>query len=216
MVKCIKAVLFDLDGTLCDSQRFVYESFRVTLAQHNLTIPSWEDFIETCRGMGLQEAYQALTGLEDAEHLCKTHRAFQENNVHLADIFPGVRETLVAIREMEICMAIVTNRGDAVYGTLERAELTGFFETIRNTKNTRDCLQKPHPQMLLDALKHMNTNPSQAMMVGDMREDIEAGKAANVKTVVGVSYGFTGSRIAEYNPDHVIDDIRELLQILDM
>lgn len=214
MKKNIQAVLLDLDGTLYDSQELVLKAFHAACSAHGLPFPTWNELMRTCRGLALREEYQLLTGLENVEHLCEAHRMFQENNMHLVNMFPGVRETLTAIKEMEIRMAIVTNRGDAVYETLEHARLTNFFETIRHTENTRDRLHKPHPQMLLDALEYMRVEPSSAMMVGDMHEDIEAGKAANVKVVVGVSYGFTGPGIAEHNPDYVIDDIRDLLKLL--
>lgn len=214
MKKCVQGILFDFDGTLCDSQKFIYQSFRITLTKHNLYVPLWEEFLELCRGMALVEAYQALTNLENVEHLCKTHRKWQADNFQLVDLFPHVHKTLAKIQSMGIPMVIVTNRGDAVYETLESTNISKFFHTVRHTKNTRDGLQKPHPQMLLDALELVGIDPSSACMVGDMREDMEAGKAAGIHKVVGVSYGFLGHGIAKHDPDHLIHDIRELLEIL--
>lgn len=214
MKKNIRAVIWDFDGTLCDSQTFIYESFCVALATHNMPLPLWEEFLETCRGMALVEAYQTLTGLKHVDDICKTHRAFQNEHAHEIGLFPNVRETLVETQRMGIRMAIATNRGDAVHETLRKTNIEMFFETVRNVENTVGKQQKPHPQMLFDALAYMDIDPSRAIMVGDMREDIEAGKAAGVGTVIAVSYGFTGKRIAEHNPDHVIHDISELLEIL--
>ena len=212
-MKKVESVLFDFDGTLCDSQNFIHKSFCVTLETHNLSFPSWEEFLETCHGTALMEAYQALTGRDNVQDLCKTHRAFQNEHARAVGLFSGVRETLTHIQRLGIRMAIVTNRGNAVHETLAHTDIARFFETVRNVENAGG-LQKPHPRMLFDALAYMDTDPSCAIMVGDMREDIEAGKAAGMNTVVAVSYGFTGKRITEHNPDHVIHDIHELLEIL--
>src|SRR3989338_6267428 len=169
MKKMIEGICFDFDGTLCNSRPFIYKSFCVTLTTHNLPFPSWETFLETCQGMALVGAYQALTNLKQVDELCKTHRAFQNKHAHTVGLFPNVRETLIQIQRMDIRMAIVTNRGYAVHETLEHMDMVHFFETVRNVENTHGRLQKPHPQMLFDALEHMGIEPSSAMMVGDMR-----------------------------------------------
>lgn len=214
MKKKTAGIIFDFDGTLCNSQKFIYESFCFALATHNLPFPPWEEFLETCQGMALVESYQALTGMEHVDDICNTHRIFQNEHAHKIGLFPNVRETLTEIKRMGIRMAIATNRGDAVHETLDRAHIGMFFETVRDVKNTLGQLPKPHPQMLFDALEYMRIDPSQAIMVGDMQQDMEAGKAARMSKVVAVSYGFTGKRIVEHNPDHMIHDMRELLEIL--
>ncbi|MBI2086378.1 HAD hydrolase-like protein [Candidatus Daviesbacteria bacterium] len=66
---------------------------------------------------------------------------------------------------------------------------------------------------MLTALGKLGVEPINAYMVGDTGDDILAGKNAGVKTV-GVTYGFLGKDIAQYNPDFIIDDIEELFKIL--
>lgn len=215
MKKKILGIIFDFDGTLGNSQKFIYESFCFAFTAHGMPIPPWEEFLETCRGMALIEAYQALMRRNDVGDICNTHRAFQNEHAHEVGLFPNVRETLMEINRMGIQMAIATNRGDAVHETLHQTNIGMFFETVRNVQNTSGQLPKPHPQMLFDALKRMNIDPSRAIMVGDMREDMEAGKSAGMSKVVAVSYGFTGKRIVEHNPDHIIHDMRELLLVLE-
>lgn len=214
MKKEIQAILFDLDGTVIDSADFIRLSFQITLEKHGLQFPLlWEEFMAKCCGLALPEAYKALTGQSDVENLCKTHRLYQRENEHTVRPFVNVWNTLIILEASRIKMAIVTNRADSVHQTLDRTGLTEFFLTVRHTNNTPQQRPKPHPQMLLDALEYMDVDSSHALMVGDMREDIMAGKAAYV-TTVGTTYGFTGKRIEDHNPDYIIHDIRELLKIL--
>lgn len=214
MKKEMQAVLFDLDGTVIDSADFIRLSFQITLEKYGLQFPLWEDFMAKCRGLALPEAYKALTGQSDVEYLCKTHRLYQHENEYTVRPFVNVWDTLTILEANRIKMAVVTNRADSVHQTLDRTGLTEFFLTVRHTNNTPQQRPKPHPQMLLDALEYMDVDPSHALMVGDMMEDMDAGNAAEVGMVVGVSYGFTGPRIAEHNPDYIIHDIRELLKLL--
>ena len=214
MRKKYDAVLLDADGTLFDSKDFIHRSFLAALGRHQTShVLSWEELTEICRGMALEEAYRAITGETNVEHFCKTHRAYQHEHEHTLQLFHGVEKTLTLLWTYGLKLAVVTNRADSVHTTLRRTRLIDFFETVRNLDNTEGRKKKPHPDMVIDALRILKVDASRAIMVGDTMEDIKAGKAAGVKTV-GAAYGFTGKRIADYNPDHVIHDIGGLLEIL--
>ncbi len=72
---------------------------------------------------------------------------------------------------------------------------------------------KPHKDHPLKALEILEVDRKDAILVGDTDKDILAGKNAGIKTV-GVTYGWIGEEIKKSQPDFVIDDIEELLDIL--
>jgi pyrophosphatase PpaX len=73
---------------------------------------------------------------------------------------------------------------------------------------------KPDPEGIFLALKELNGRPEETVMVGDSHYDIEAAKNAGVSSV-GVSWSWKGrSYLEEFHPDHLIDDMRELLPIV--
>lgn len=214
MKRNTEGVIFDLDGTLVDSKNFMILSFTTILSAHGFSFPLWEEFLAKCRGMNLETAYQILTGLPDVNFLCKEHRRWQATNAGMVSLFSGVRETLEKIRARGMLIALATNRGSSAEEELRRVGISKFFSAIRHLGNTPKEFQKPHPRMILDASEELDIDTKYITMVGDMDDDLNAGKAARVQKVIAASYGFIGPEIANHNPDHVIHDIRDLLKLI--
>ena len=210
-----EVIVFDLDGTLVDSKEFMILSFTTTLTAHGFSFPSWEDFLSKCRGMGLKDVYQILTGLSDANFLCKEHRKWQAENKEMVKLFPHIHETLVKIRTKGLLIALATNRSAGAEEELRRLQISEFFSTIRHLGNTPREFQKPHPRMIHVVSEELSVDTNRIIMVGDMDDDVKAGKAARVQKVVGTSYGFYGHRITEHEPDHVIHSFPEILDFLE-
>lgn len=210
----MKGALFDFDGTLCNSKEFICTSFSQTLLGFGHPTPTWEQLLKLCHGATLVEAYQRLTSLKNVEPLCVAHRAYQEKHADMVQLFPNVPETLEIMRSRGIRMSVVTNRGGAVEQAIEKTGIAHLFETVRHVDNTIGNRAKPHPQMLLDALTQMDISPSESVMVGDTRDDTDAGKAANVGMIICTSYGFVGSAIQKHYPHHIINSFPEILNLL--
>ncbi|MBZ0293697.1 MAG: HAD-IA family hydrolase [Anaerolineae bacterium] len=208
----IKAVLFDVDGTLLDTHEFVYQAFEHTFRAHALHTLSRAS-ITNLMGKPLETIYQQLAPALDSHQLGETHRAFQETHLHLSQPFPHVRSTLDTLARKGIRLAVTTTRSRRTStGTLERAGIAACFEVIISAEDV--TRHKPDPQPLWMALEKLGVTPAQAVMVGDTLADVQAGKNAGTQTV-GVTYGFAGPAIAASQPDHVIDDIASLLDCLD-
>lgn len=208
------AVLFDLDGTLLNTQDFILQAFNHTLTTHKYPVVTWEMLRPTI-GMPLEAMYQAISSIEEANHLeglIETHRAFQEANLHLSGIFANVPETLERLSTAGIKMAIVTSRGSRTAGsTLEIAQIMQHFQVMITADDTQEL--KPHPGPILKALERLNVSPKRAMMVGDTEFDIIAGKRAGTATF-GVTYGFSGPQIAVHKPDALVGDITDILPLI--
>lgn len=109
-------------------------------------------------------------------------------------------------------MAAVSNRmRESLLYSLKLTKTLAFFDVVVAADDVAN--PKPHQDHLLAALKSLKVKPEQAFMVGDSDIDILAGKNAKVKTV-GVTYGWLGKDIAKHQPDYLINNIGDLLNII--
>lgn len=207
----VRAVLFDVDGTLLDTTEFIYRGFEHALATHGHTIHS-RDMIAALMGKPLDVCYQQLAPDGDAELLCDTHRTWQTTQLHLAQPFAGIPETLAALHAAGLRMAAITTRSRRTsVDTLRLTGLLPFFDLVLSGEDVTHL--KPHPEPLHKALTALALTPDVAVMVGDTDADVLAGRAAGTRTV-GVAYGFHGERLAAVIPDVLLSNPGEMLPLL--
>jgi len=212
-MKEIRAILFDVDGTLLNTSEYIYQSFEQTFRVNGFPALTRAE-ISRVIGLPLKDCYRVLTGEEGdtIERLASAHHAFQLEHSGLSIPFPHVPETLARLKEMGFKLAAVTNRRSKTAGqTLSGAGLDQFLETVVCMDQVEK--PKPDPEHLLKALEIIGESPTHAVIVGDSHIDIEAGKNTGTKTVF-VTYGFHASLPATLVPDATIGDIRELPSFL--
>lgn len=208
----LKAVFFDVDGTLLDTTEFIYQAFEHSLEQHGHEILERDD-MKKMMGYSLEDCYRNFISEDTVEHLVETHRSFQMENYELSEPYPHTHKTLEALHKKGFQIAAITSRSRySAEETLEAAEIIPYinyfigFEDVVNPK--------PDPEPIQKALNFFSLQPQEALMVGDSDVDVFAGKAAETGTV-GVTYGFHGEAIIDTEPDYVIDDIQEILEIVE-
>lgn len=189
----------------------MFESVKNSVIVHKLPHLTNKKINKTI-GKPLAEFYETLFPGIDPSVLAKTHRQFQEKNFHLIKPFAKTKNTLKKLRNKGLLIAAVSNRLHAsLIHSLKLTETFDYFDVIVCADDVRN--PKPHQEHLLVALEQLKVQPENVYMVGDTGQDILAGKNAGVKTV-GVTYGFLGADVAKHNPDYLIDDIEELLEII--
>ena len=216
----IALVVFDLDGTLIDSAPDLATAVDATLGDRNLP-PAGVDKVRRWVGNGsyklveraLADARDVAGDTLDKAEVDAAHERFL---IHYAAapcdrtlLYDGVRECLEAMRARHIACVLVTNKPSAFLpAILERFELGPFFALTLGGDSLRE--KKPHPAPLLHAAEHTGIVPARALMVGDSRHDVQAGKAAGFRTLA-VTYGYNhGEPIADSAPDHVTDSLAVL------
>jgi phosphoglycolate phosphatase len=214
-----QCLLFDLDGTLVDSRVDLINSINLMLAElGRRTLPDTR--VITFIGEGARLLVKRALGADqdvqpsapDVDHaLGIFRRHYREHLLDQTRVYPGVEQTLA--RLCHIPKAVVTHKPyEFTIPLLEGVGLLSYFKVVIGG----DCLpeRKPSPLMLFEAASRCGAQASDCLMVGDSRIDIEAGKAANMKTC-GYVPGFRGrTELVEAGVDFVIERFSELCSLV--
>lgn len=193
--------MFDMDGTLIDTQALISEHMATTFAQAGLDVPTPAQ-VRRIIGLSLPQAMLQLLGsqdMEQANQLAEGYRAHYRASLVAAEgregLFPGAREALDALREQSATvLGIATGKGLAgVHRLTELHGIAGLFSTLQTPDHNPS---KPHPGMMLRAMEEIGAEKHQTVIIGDTTFDMEMGKAAGTKTI-GVTWGY-----------HHVDELR--------
>lgn len=214
----IRLVAFDLDGTLIDSVPDLARAIDCMLEQEGLTALG-EARVRDFVGNGsrvLVERALAAHGVA-GDDLARVEQAHQSFLAHYAAdpssrtrLYPGVRECLEGLRQAGIALVLITNKPEAfIEPLLSHFALSEHFALALGGDSLPT--RKPDPAPLLLAAERLGALPRQALMVGDSRHDIAAGRAAGFRTLA-VPYGYNhGEPITRSHPDHVVESLAELV-----
>jgi len=209
----IKAILFDLDGTLINTNNLIIESFKHTLRKHlNLELEDKE--IVKFFGEPLDTTL-ARYDRENVDLLMDTYRAFnKENHDNLAEGFDDAISALRALKAKGIKIAVVTSKRRQM---AERGlKLFQLYDLVDVFITPEDTLKhKPHGEPALKACEELKVDPKNALMVGDSHFDIICGKNAGCKTCVVEYTALSLEEIMGYDPDYKISTLMDLLLVLE-
>ncbi|WP_226528832.1 pyrophosphatase PpaX [Metabacillus niabensis] len=208
----INTLLFDLDGTLINTNELIIESFLHTLHSYYPDQYKREDVLPFI-GPTLYDTFTSINP-EKTEEMVKVYRKFNhEQHDTLVTEYETVFETIKTLKEHGFKLGIVTTKiRDTVNMGLKLTKLDQFFDVVVTLDDVENA--KPHPEPVLNALAQLDSKPEEAIMVGDNHHDVEAGKNAGTKTA-GVSWSIKGREyISSYNPDYLLERMSDLLPIV--
>lgn len=216
----IKAVAFDLDGTLINSAKGLAKAVDQTLETMGYDAVGF-DQVSVWIGHGainlIETALQhidAETGMQRFEEgFALFTKYYTEIVKQGSEVYPGVYETLEGLSAEGYHLALITNKPSRFLPILlEELKMAHYFELVLGADDV--VKRKPHPTPIFLTLGTLGLLPEELLFVGDSRNDIESAKSAGVRTV-GVTYGYNfGRSVTEENPTFVIDEMIDLLQIV--
>lgn len=207
----IRTILFDLDGTLIDTNELINASFLHTFNHFNLSFT--KEQIMEFNGPPLVETFHRINP-EKADLMVATYR---EHNLAEHDkyvtAFPEVVETLEQLQHQDIQLGVVTTKmTKSVNMGLALTGLQRFFDTVITFDDVTHT--KPHPEPVLKAMEVLNADTASTLMVGDNYHDIESGKNAGVRTA-GVAWSAKGKEtLMEHDPTYMLEHMSDLLKIV--
>ncbi len=208
-MQTIRAVLFDLDGTLIDSIGHIVSCWQHTTRACLGREMSREEIVPTL-GRALLECFEEIAPGR-GEEMREVYRAHQKGtHDSMVTLIPGTREMLEKLRGAGLTLGVVTSKGLPVATEgLNLFDLGGYFATLVTYEDT--TRHKPHPDPLLVAAERLGLQPSEMVYVGDALFDIEAGKAAGMKTI-GVTWGAgTRESLEAAGANAVVDSVEEVV-----
>jgi len=201
--------LFDIDGTLLDSARDICGAVQQVL-ETTTCRPLTFDFLRGYIGLHLIDLFQdVLPGStpDQIDGLIAQYRTLYLARGHkLTSVYSGVAEALAALAGRK---GTATTKGSVTTrAVLEQFGLLPYFDHVQGTDGFP---AKPAPDVIHAALVALGAKPEDVLFVGDSAADMQAGKAAGVKTCA-VRYGYgVESKLAAHSPDFWISDLRDLL-----
>ncbi|MEM3403364.1 MAG: HAD family hydrolase [Nitrososphaeria archaeon] len=213
----IKAVFFDLDGTLIEFKLDVQSAKEEVVKVIQSTIPK-------AHGIDYRQSYMTMLDevrrISDDETYLKVRSAifrvldkFEEKAAKESILRKGALEALSALKEQGKIVALLTNSGKkAVDEILEKFNIRKYFDIVL----TRDEVKfmKPSPEGIYHLLSLFKVKADECLTVGDGVIDIIPSKAAGIKTVVVVG-GYTPiEKLVQEKPDYIIHSLGELLPLI--
>lgn len=215
----MKACIFDLDGTLTDSVKSLAYSVNLTLRDLGYE-PQPEERFKQFAGDGrivlLERALKAAgdTGLVHREEAIKIYdEYFSKYSMYQVKPYEGIVETLEALKEQRIKLAVLSNKADTE--AVKVVENVFGRETFQMIRGQRDGVpRKPDPQGAIMIARELQVSCSECLYIGDTNTDMKTGNGAGMNTV-GVTWGFRDRKELEENhAKYIINFPKELLALL--
>ena len=212
MISKINTILFDLDGTLIDTNELIISTYLHTLEKYFPGKYTREDVLPFL-GPTLHEVFGEMDP-DRVEEMVLDYRTYNlANHDTLEKEFVGVMETIETLKKKGYKLAIVTTkREDVAFKGLRLMKLDSFFDVMVAYDHVKKV--KPDPEPIYLALEKLDSKPEETLMVGDNFHDVLAGKNAGTKTA-GVAWTIKGrDYLAKYEPDYMLENMTDLLTIL--
>lgn len=208
----LKAILFDFDGTLADTNQLITDSFLHVLTplfpgKYN------EENVQSFNGPPLEAVFKQLFPKDYKEKVSEYRRYNLEHHDELICLFPDVKEALTELKEAGFKLAIVSTKSNLTLNKgIKTLGLEGYFDvTVGNGDYEKF---KPDPEPLFLAMSKLGVKADECMMVGDNWHDIEAGHNAGVKPIFVKWSRKEKSVIEPYKPYKMVSSMLELSQWL--
>ncbi|UOQ85213.1 pyrophosphatase PpaX [Gracilibacillus salinarum] len=208
----IETILFDLDGTLINTNELIIASFAHTIEKFGDRPYTREEILDFI-GPPLIDSMKKVNK-DKVEDLMATYREHNlANHDKYVEAYPTVVETIQKLKEAGYQLGIVTTKlNDTAKLGLKITGMDQLFDVLIGLDDVENA--KPHPEPILKAIDQIKANPMTTMMVGDNYHDIEAGHNAGVQTA-GVAWTIKGREILEaHNPDYMLEEMSDLLTIV--
>jgi len=188
-----RLAVFDVDGTLIDSQHNIVASMLRACERNNVPAPA-DEAIRRIIGLSLLEAVMRLLPGAEADVIGRVVEDYKNGFAelrgqpeHHEPLYPGAVDSLDALEEQGWILAVATGKSRrGLLAMIERHGLAGRFVSLQCAD---DNPGKPHPAMLRRAIAEAGARAEQTVMIGDTSYDMQMGRSAGTRTV-GVAWGY--------------------------
>ncbi|QQS20272.1 HAD family hydrolase [Candidatus Saccharibacteria bacterium] len=211
MMASVKAILFDLDGTLRDTKDIIIEGYMHAVERHSGYRPSLEELQPYIHHH--TEVHRGLSSEVDYGDWLETYRLKIEGAWRDSPFFEHAEAVLEELKMAGYRLAVVTSADyDRTIEYLSYRNVDQFFEVVVAMRE--GFRPKPAPDMMVEALRQLGCKPGESITVGDMVTDCQAAKAAGIP-FVGITHGFASrEELSAIGADYLVDSLAEIPALL--
>ncbi len=212
-MKKYKGIIFDIDGTLTSTNELIFATFNHIAQKYEGRTYSEQEIIAMfgpTEDVILKEKFNGDKFKEVYEEYYKFYR---ENHPRMADLYPGIVDILIELKQKKIYTSIFTGKGRKTTEiTLEILGIKSFFDMIVTGDDVVN--HKPSPEGILKFLNEFNLNRDEALMVGDSIADIVAANEAGIDIASVVWDSYAKEDVIKLNPLHfeTVNSFRQWLE----
>jgi HAD superfamily hydrolase (TIGR01509 family) len=204
----LKCVIFDMDGTLTQTNRLIFDSFNYIAQKYRGRTYS-EQEITAMFGPPEEGALLAIVDEGQIQPVMEEYlRFYRGHHKELARLYPGMKELLSALKDRGIKLALFTGKGiHTTTITLEEFGLKEYFDYVVTGNDVEN--HKPSSEGIRKILSHFGLEPSETLMVGDSVGDVKSSHEAGVRIAAVLWDSYAKEKVLQMKTDFVFHDIAE-------
>ena len=209
----LKAIIFDLDGTLVDSLPYHHESWRIFFKKNNIEENDFNEIYRNYKGGGTLELMRSVFGdiyTKDELEKMSDDKEVIFRDIYRSKIFPinGLRKFLDNLKKNNILLSIGSNAiRKNVLMTIKELGITNYFSSI--ICGDEVSKGKPDPEMYIKTLSNLKVNKNECIIFEDSIEGVTAAKNANIK-VIGVTSSQSSETLKSVGAFKTIEDYTKI------
>lgn len=212
----IKALFFDLDGTLIDSLPCFLKSYKEALEKQEIFLEN-KKIVDICFGKTEEKICQTLKIKSELSEFKRNYFKSVKKYCLQSKIFAGVKEVLTLAKEKQKKLAIITfSYRWYSQKIIKRLKIKNFFDLIISFEDIKN--PKPHPESIFKACLKLKIKPTDAVIIGDNQSDIKMGKKAGSRTILfyppSYKMFYNLRELKKSKPDIIISSFFELKNLL--
>jgi HAD superfamily hydrolase (TIGR01549 family) len=210
----IKHCCFDLDGTLVDSNKTIYNATAYSLGKLGIDFKVNEDLFALKIGQHFVDIFNTFDiEVPDFDKFITIYKINYFEQMEYSKMYEGVEETLSALKDKDIKVSLLTTKvQDQADRIIDHFNLRKYFDLVMGRRE--GIVHKPSPEPLLKICDDLSIDVKSTLMVGDTELDIQCGKNAGSYTC-GVLYGYRTKALLDIeNPNFIVESIEDILEIV--
>jgi pyrophosphatase PpaX len=209
----VNTLLFDLDGTLVDTNGIIVKALEVVFGEFLPEVDATLDLMKECIGPPLEVSFTRFVDQDTAQQMIRRYREYYKAHEHLYySIYPNVIDVLTTLKAQGYYLGVVTSKfRDSAMPSMVHYGIDSLMDVIVGLDDVTKA--KPDREPVDLALSQLPSHTG-AIMIGDNATDVQSGQNAGVYAA-GVAWAFKGrDQLIAVNPDYMLEDMTDLYEIL--
>lgn len=208
-----KAIIFDVDGVLINTDEIIVEAYQKTAKKLGLRVPPSQEVLDLL-GKPLEEIVRILWPNADHELYIKEYRKLFMNENIVIPTIEGAVDTVRRLKKLGFKLGILT--GKIIFFAKKHLKESGFdikwFDVISTVETTKK--HKPNPEPIFYVLNKLNVKPERALYVGDALLDYKCAKNAKVEYVAVLTGSLKREELEKLGVKNIINSVSDLPEFL--